>query len=149
MVPPTQEQLDLMQVRWKADCAMRLAGDLGHERHRVGKDVWARCRSEMATIHVSVGSREDLVCRAQALVPALRSRAAEAGLSDIRLQIFSPAAKTTARGCTNIPRAITARSSKDSSPKIRSGSRVATQIRCDPARSIQLLVTERDGLPER
>jgi hypothetical protein len=58
---------------------MRLAGDLGHEPHRVGKDVWARCRSEMATIHVSVGSREDLVCRAQALVPALRSRAAEAG----------------------------------------------------------------------
>ena len=79
MVPLTQEQLDLMQVRSKADCTMRLAGDLGHERHRVGKDVWARCRSEMATIHVSVGSREDLVCRAQALVPALRSRAAEAG----------------------------------------------------------------------
>lgn len=45
----------------------------------LAKDVWARCRSEMATIHVSVGSREDLVCRAQALVPALRSRAAEAG----------------------------------------------------------------------
>jgi hypothetical protein len=46
MVPPKQEQLDLMQVRSKADCAMRLAGDHGHERHRVGKDVWARCRSE-------------------------------------------------------------------------------------------------------
>jgi 3-hydroxy-9,10-secoandrosta-1,3,5(10)-triene-9,17-dione monooxygenase len=39
-----------------------------------GLDVGAR----MVTIHASVGSREDLVRRAQALVPALRSRAAEA-----------------------------------------------------------------------